>query len=302
MPSAAPPSGDPRPLRAVTWNIRAAIGPGEPFPPAWWRHVRRDRLERIAAILAALEPDVVMLQEVTIMNVDGHVRDQPADLARLTGLHATYGAVHAFPLVEPETGRSIGSARWGNAILSRHPLADRFVTGLPRAADDDLVEPADADHPLAGVRYADAEPGHREARCAVGGRLAAADHVEIAVVTTHLTYIGRAQRTAQAAAVAKIAGGSPLRSTGPVIVAGDFNAQLDAAEVAPLADAFDDAFATAGVARDDPRRRTSGSASIDHLLTRGLTVVACRVAGEAGDASDHLPVVADIGIGSAPAG
>src|SRR6476659_95811 len=49
-------------LRVVTWNIRAAIGPGEPFPPAWWRHVRRDRLERIAGILADLEPDVVTLQ------------------------------------------------------------------------------------------------------------------------------------------------------------------------------------------------------------------------------------------------
>ncbi len=42
-------------LRVATWNIRAAIGPGEPFPPAWWRHVSRDRLERIAGIIAELD-------------------------------------------------------------------------------------------------------------------------------------------------------------------------------------------------------------------------------------------------------
>ena len=297
MPSAAPRPGGARsggahPIRAVTWNIRAAIGPGEPFPPAWWRHVRRDRLERIAAVIAALAPDIVMLQEVTIMNVDSEVHDQPADLARLTGLQARYGAVHAYPLVEPETGRSIGSACWGNAILSRSPLGDGFTTGLPRAADDDLLEPADADHPLAGVRYADAEPGHREARCAVGGRFRIDDGTEIGVVTTHLTYIGRGQRASQAAAVAALA----AKLGGPVIVGGDFNAPISAAELAPLAGQFEDAFATIGVAPDDPSRQTCGSVAIDHVLARGLATRTCRVVEEAGDASDHRPVAVDLAI------
>jgi endonuclease/exonuclease/phosphatase family metal-dependent hydrolase len=280
----------PRALRVATWNIRAAIGPGEPFPPAWWGHVRRERLERIGAILATLDPDVVTLQEVTIMNVDGEIHDQPADLARMTGRHARYGAVHTFPLVEPETGRVIGSASWGNAILTREPLRDGFATGLPRAADYDLVEPIGADHPLAGVRYGDAETGHREARCAVGGRLAAADGSEIGIVTAHFTYIGRGQRKAQAAALAAIA--EWLASA--VIVTGDFNAPLHATELAPLTGAFDDAFAAAGIGPDDSRRETCGSTSIDHVLTRGVVVDDCRVAVEAGDASDHWPVVADL--------
>ena len=43
-------------MRVATWNIRAAIGPGEPFPAAWWRHVRTDRLEQIAAFIVALDP------------------------------------------------------------------------------------------------------------------------------------------------------------------------------------------------------------------------------------------------------
>jgi endonuclease/exonuclease/phosphatase family metal-dependent hydrolase len=287
-----------RPVRVVTWNIRAAIGPGEPFPPAWWRHVHRNRLERIGAVLASLDADVVTLQEVTIMNVDGEIHDQPADLARLTGRHVRYGAVHSFPLVEPETGRSIGSASWGNAILSRAPLRDGFVTGLPRAADDDLLEPPGANHALAGVRYGDADPGHREPRCAVGGRLPTSDGSEIAVATAHLTYIGRRQRQDQATALARLA----VDLGEPLIVSGDLNAPLDATELTPLAGAFDDAFAAVGVALDDPRRRTCGPWAIDHVLTRGLTTVACRVVDEAGDASDHLPVVVDLAPGDGVAG
>ena len=288
------PGTQPAPsIRVVTWNIRAAIGPGDPFPPAWWRHVRRERLERIGAILASLDPDIVMLQEVTIMNVDGEIHDQPLDLARLTGRRVRYGAVHTFPLVEPETGRPIGAASWGNAILTRTPLRDGFTTGLPRAADDDLVEPPGADHPLAGVRYGDAEPGHREARCAVGGRLtteANAAGIAVAVATAHFTYIGRRQRELQAAALGSIA-----HDVGePMVVGGDFNAPLDAAELAPLTDAFDDAFAAVGLEPGDPRRQTCGSAAIDHILTRGLVAIDCRVAVEAGDVSDHWPVVADL--------
>jgi endonuclease/exonuclease/phosphatase family metal-dependent hydrolase len=279
-----------RPVRVVTWNIRAAIGPGEPFPPAWWRHVYQDRLERIGAILASLDADVVTLQEVTIMNVDGEIHDQPLELARLTGRHARYGAAHSFPLVEPETGRTIGSASWGNAILSRAPLRDGFVTGLPRAGDDDLLEPAGADHALAGVRYRDADPGHREPRCAVGGHLPTGEGSEVAVVTAHLTYIGRRQRQDQAEAMTRLAAGLGE----PLIVSGDLNAPLDATELAPLAGTLDDAFAGVGVAVDDPRRRTCGPWAIDHVLTRGLTTVACRLVDDAGDASDHLPVVVDL--------
>jgi endonuclease/exonuclease/phosphatase family metal-dependent hydrolase len=288
LTAASPPEA--RPLRVVTWNIRAAIGPGEPFPPAWWRYIRRDRFDRIAAFLTSLDADVVTLQEVAILNADGEIHDQPADLTRLTGLHARYGAVHAFPLIEPETGRSIGSASWGNAILTRLPLADAFTIGLPRAADDDLIEPLGADHPLAGVRYGDTEPGHREARCAIGGRLRLGDGSVVGILTTHLTYIGRGQRAAQATACAVLAD----RTGGLLILTGDFNAPLDSVELEPLSKAFGDALGSVGLGDGDPRRRTCGPSAIDHILTRGITTIVGRVAKEAGDASDHWPVVADL--------
>ncbi len=291
-------SGDPARLRVVTWNIRAAIGPGEPFPPAWWRHVRLERLERIGAILRALDPDVATLQEVTIMTPDGAVLDEPAELARLTGRHARYAAVHSFPLVEPDTGRAIGTASWGNAILSREPLADGFAIGLPRAADDDVIEVTGAlhhvtgePHPLLDVRYADTEPGHREPRCVVGGRLTGP--IATTIATTHLTYIGRAQRRAQADSVAAIVR-DRAGVTRAAILTGDFNAPVEAPELAALGDGFDDAFAAVGVGPGDPCRQSCGPWPIDHIRVRGLAVDACRVVTEAGDASDHWPVVADL--------
>lgn len=296
-PSCAP-AGNSLPLRVVTWNIRAAIGPGEPFPRAWWRHVRFDRLERIGAILRELDPDVATLQEVTIMTPHGAILDEPAELARLTGRHARYAAVHSFPLVEPDTGRAIGTASWGNAILSREPLTDGFAIGLPRASDSDVVEVEGAlhqvtgePHPLIGVRYADTEQGHREPRCVVGGRLNWP--VAATIATTHLTYIGRAQRRAQTDALAD-AVRDRAGVAGPAILTGDFNAPLDAPELAALGHGFGDAFAAVGIGPSDTRRQSCGSWSIDHILVRGLAIDECRVVAEAADASDHWPVVADL--------
>ena len=274
-------------IRVATWNIRAAIGPGEPFPPAWWRHVSRDRLARIAGIIVDLDADLVALQEVALLTPNGDVHDQPADLARLTGMNVRYAAVHAFTLVEPEDGHAIGAATWGNAILSRRPLDEGFALGLPIGADDHLVEPAGSPSRLAGVTFADAPYGIREPRCAVGGRLADPG-AGVAIVGAHLTYAGTDQRRAQAGALATIAGGLGT----PVVVAGDFNAPIEAPEMRTLASAFDDAFAQMGVPAGDPRRASCGSQRIDHLLTRGLRATACTVYREAGDASDHLPVVA----------
>jgi endonuclease/exonuclease/phosphatase family metal-dependent hydrolase len=280
-------AASPATIRVATWNIRAAIGPGEPFPPAWWRHVRRDRLERIARLIVDLDADIVALQEVAVLTPNGALIDQPLELARLTDRHARYAAIHAFALVEPEEGRVIGAATWGNAVLTRVPLDDGFAIGLPVGADDDPVEPHGSPLPLAGVTFGDAPYGTREPRCALGGRLPGPGG-GIAVVNTHLTYAGAEQRRAQADALARIAAGLG----GPLVVAGDFNAEIESSGLGSLASGLDDAFDAVGIEPGDPRRASCGPLRIDHLLSRGLRALDCRVVTEAGDASDHLPVVA----------
>ncbi len=222
------------------------------------------------------------------MTPDGDLLDQPRELAHQTGMAVRYGAVHAFALVEPDTGRSIGAATWGNALLTREPVEDGFAVGLPGGLDDDVVEPAGSGLPLSGVTFVDAPYGTREPRCAIGGVVSSASGDRVAIVNAHLTYAGTSQRQAQAVALANLA-----RSLGtPVAALGDFNAAIEAPCLEPLAAELDDAFEAVGVPPGDPRRASSGAARIDHILSRGLRVLDCRVAVEAGSASDHLPVVA----------
>jgi endonuclease/exonuclease/phosphatase family metal-dependent hydrolase len=277
------------PFRVATWNIRAAIGPGEPFPPAWWQHVSDERFERIARIIRELDADLIALQEVAFLDVDGRVVDQPLELGRLTDRYVRYGAVHAYPLVDPDTGRAIGSATWGNALLTREPVRDGFTVGLPVGGDQDLVEATGADLPLSGVRFADAPYGTREPRCAVGGRVPVGS-VDATVISTHLAYAGAAQRELQAGAlVTMVDDHAP-----PIVILGDLNAPIESPELRVLASDVIDAFDAVDIPPGDQRRSSCGPLAIDHILVRGLAVEACRVVTEATDASDHLPVVATL--------
>lgn len=274
----------------MTWNIRAAIGPGEPFPAGWWRHVGEERFERIAALIRSFDADVVALQEVSFYDVDGEVHDQPLALGRLTDRHVRYGAVHAYVLREPESGRVIGTATWGNALLTMAPIHDGFIVELPVGGDDDAVEPAGSGLPLAGVRFADAPYGTREPRCAVGGTVSGDDGAAATVVSAHLAHAGSRQRAVQAEALIRVA----ADRAGPMVVLGDLNAAIDAPELHSLAATMVDAFAAVGIASGDVRRHSCGPLPIDHVLVRGFAVDDCRVVTEAGDASDHLPVVATL--------
>ncbi len=276
-------------LTVATYNIRAGIGPGEPFPPAWWRHVSRERLQRLGAVIAALDADIVSLQEVSVFDVDGVLVDEPAMLAHATGMTVRYAAAGHFPVVEPEDGRVSGTALWGNALLTRLPIVSSWAAELPRAADDDLVEPADVTHPLAGVRYADAPTGSREPRCVLRVTVEATGG-PVHALSTHFTHVGADQRRAQAAFVAGIA----TDLGGRLIVAGDLNATIDSPALEPLASPLDDAFAATGTPPGHPARQSCGPWAIDHVLLRGLAAAACRVVREAGDASDHWPVVATL--------
>jgi hypothetical protein len=227
---------------------------------------------------------------VAFYDVDGAVFDQPLELARLTDRHVRYAAVHAYPLIDPDTGLTVGSATWGNALLTREPVDDGFALGLPFGGDDELVEPYGSGLLLEGVRFADAPYGTREPRCVVAGTLSGGVGGDVRALATHLSYAGTAQRRAQAAYLADLI----TRQEGPIVLLGDFNAPIDGAELEPLDTTLDDAFAAVGIDAGDARRVTCGPFAIDHVLTRGLTTEDCRVLVEAGDASDHLPVVATL--------
>ena len=265
-------------LRVVSWNIRAAIGPG-PFPDTWWRRIDADRLRAIGAFLSTLDADLLALQEVTVCSRDGELVDNAGDLARQLGLDVRFAAVRAFEV--REANALLGTGLVGNAILSRVPLSDVRCVALPAAPNDALVEPAGADHPAAGIAYADAPPDIREPRCLLLGTVDG-----LRVGTAHFSHRGSTERRLQAEAVIAAFGDAPA-----ALLLGDLNAPIDAAELEPFA-TWTDAFAEP--AGDPARVSTDDGWPIDQVLARGVSVSPARVLREAGDLSDHYPVVAEV--------
>lgn len=267
-----------RVVRVVSWNIRAAIGPG-PFPDRWWSRIDADRLRAIGSFVSGLEADLVALQEVALLSRDGHLVDNAGDLGRQLGMEVRYAAVRTFGVTDGDA--VTGAGCFGNALLSRRPLRAARCVALPRAPDDALVEPVGAGHPAAGISYADAPATIREPRC-----LLLAELDGLMVGTTHFSHVGSGERLLQAEATVAAFG-----AASPALLLGDLNAPIEAPELAPLwswSDAFD-------LPPGDPGRvSTDEGLRIDHALARGVSVRGCRVAPESGDLSDHYPIVADV--------
>ncbi len=213
---------------------------------------------------------------MALLSRDGVLVDNPGDLARQLGAQVRYGAVRTFDVPGAGTGL------FGNALLSRIALEDARTVALPKAPPDAFVEPPGADHPAAGVRYADAPPTIREPRClllaSIGG---------LRVGTAHLSHVGSAERRLQAEAI--LEGFGPAE---PAVLLGDLNAAIETPELASLA-GWTDAFAAPP--GDAARVSTDDGLRIDQVLVRGAAVSdPARVLREAGDLSDHYPVVAEI--------
>lgn len=241
------PAADGRRIRLVTFNI--AHGRGRD---------RRVDLTRTVATLAALDADVLCLQEV-----DRHYgrrsgwADQGAELAQALGMTSVYGAS-----VRLDADRDGAPEReYGNAVLSRHPLRRLVVHPLP-------------------IR------GRSEPRS-----LLLAEQGDLVVGCVHLQHDDAAARTRQAAAVL-----TALPADRPLVLAGDFNADPGDPELTALRHRLADVWPVAGQGRAAtfpsrwPRRR------LDHVLvTPGVRATRARVV--ATDASDHRPVVVDLVVG-----
>ncbi len=170
-------------VRVATWNLWWRFGPWE------------QRAEAILTTLRAVDADVIALQEVW---ADGD-RNQAADLAAVLGYHHAYAAKYEF------------SGVWfGNAVLSRWPIAEEGHEFLPTPPDEDegrLVLRADIDGPR--------------------GRLS--------VFSTHLHYRLHHSHIRQDQVKALCA---HIRDTAvdsfPAVLCGDFNAVPDSDEIRML--------------------------------------------------------------------
>lgn len=102
-------SAEPLRLTVLSYNIHHAEGVDGKLD-----------VERIANVIQSVKPDLVALQEVDQKVKRSQGIDQPAELARLTKMQVVFGANIA-----------LQGGHYGNAILSRHPIARQQNHLLP---------------------------------------------------------------------------------------------------------------------------------------------------------------------------
>lgn len=215
-------------------------------------------LPHIMETVSAARPDIVCLQEV-----DKHwsersgFADQTWLMSRRLGMHAVYGAnLDMEPLVAGAPRR-----QYGTALLSKYPIV------------------YSRNYPLSS--FGDEQRGLLEAEIDVGG-------IVLRVYNVHMGLTAR-QRLAQAGeALAIIANGE---KRGPVVLAGDFNAEPDSPELRLLLEAgLRDSFA--GMPAEPTFPSTAPDSRIDYILANdGL--IPLRAAVLPSVASDHRPIVSE---------
>lgn len=223
-------------LRVVCWNIHHGVGMDGKLD-----------LERIAAVIRAQDPDVVMLQEVDKeCDRSGDV-NQTAELGRLLGMHAAFGKA-----------MDLGSGEYGQAILSRTPILEVKVHELPSQGEPRIAFSAVLESPMG----------------------------KVTVASLHLDHLDEARRFAQA----QVAAAELLKSPHPVVLAGDFNADLESRTMAVFAQA-----PWSHLAKEMPVETCPADVpvrEIDHVVTRSLRVARPPVVLAEAVASDHRPIFA----------
>jgi endonuclease/exonuclease/phosphatase family metal-dependent hydrolase len=241
--------------RILTYNVHRCVGVDGRLDVA-----------RVADVIAALEPDIVALQELDVGRArTGHV-DQAHEIARRLDMACHFNAAVR---VEEE--------QYGDAILTSYPERLVKAGGLPGLSPRLRLEPR-------GAVWIAVD---------IGG-------VEVQIINTHLGLAPKEQQI-QAAALAGLEWLHHADCEGPVILLGDFNATGASVVYRTLTAGLGDSRKLSPT-----RRATSTFPSrlpllrIDHLFVSPEVRVldleapyssATRVA------SDHLPLVMDFEVG-----
>ncbi len=240
----------------MTWNVHKGIGGVD----------RRYLLERTIGVLAAINADVALLQEVDCGVPRSRRHDQAQELGEALG----YAHVEYAPNV------SLTAGAYGNAILSRFPIRDATNINLTW--------------------------GVKKARGALCGRLAVSTptghRATVHVVNIHLGLSGM-ERRAQLATLMKADRIAHLHGSSRLILGGDTN---DWAGALPVILARHGFRCASGVGRSAPKTFPAWRpvAALDKFFVRGaLSTRSCGVSDVLGanTASDHRPLVCEIGLG-----
>lgn len=217
-------------------------------------------LQRVAAVIEDSGARIVGLQEV-----DRHLSersdfvDQATFLARRLDMQLVYGANLDLDPLQPGAPRR----QYGTAILSDYPIRAWRNFLLPRTGINE-------------------QRGLLKARLNIGGD-------RVLVYNTHLQHNSQAERLAQIDAIRGIIG----TPEPPVVLVGDLNATPNSPEISAMTEGLRDAWVEAGVGNGYTAPAQNPMARIDYVMMSD-DVVARSAAVIRSNASDHLPVYADL--------
>ena len=241
----------PRDVRVLVYNIHA----GKDASGV-------DNLERVAAIVRESAADLVLLQEVDSMTARSGGVDQLSVLGTGLGMHRAYGRTIPYQ-----------GGGFGNAMLSRHPIAAHETIPLPH--DSTETTPAgrvrEARGALVAVVHAPSGPLH--------------------VVVTHID-ASRDDRWRRREAVRLVQIVDSLRRAGArVMLGGDLNSTPESAvQEVVRGGALQDAWTMCGRGPWYTFPAAAPEKRIDYLyLTGSATCAEARVVGTL--ASDHRPLL-----------
>lgn len=248
-------------LRVMTYNILGGRNTDG----------KRD-LTRIAEVIKALNPDLITMQEVDVKTTRIKGVDVPAELAKLTGMHAAFASAMPF-----------AGGNYGVAVLSKFPIKKQTDCLLPTTA------------------------GH-EPRVAILVEIELPNKgIPVAIIATHLDHTeANENRLLQIKEL-----NTSFRSAclpGPAIMAGDFNTGMETEEMKLLAKSWTATWPMDKPGFTYPADKPSSK--IDHILVQpnaGWKVFKSFVGNEAfpGDktwlellhkTSDHLPLVLELAL------
>lgn len=241
-----------RSFRVMTYNVHGCRGTDGRFSH-----------RRIAEVIAEQSPDIVALQELDVKRArSGHI-DQAEQIASDLQMHMQF-----FPAFR------LADEQYGDAILSRWPLALKRANGLPGLRLLPKLEPRGALWTAIDI-----------------------DGVPLQMFNTHLGLLRR-ERNAQ---VAALLGGDWIaheECRGPIVLAGDFNFISGSRAYRQVTSTLIDVQRTP--ANSFPRRTFPSRfprLRIDYIfVSPSIYVVQVQtpVSQLTRAASDHLPVIADL--------
>jgi endonuclease/exonuclease/phosphatase family metal-dependent hydrolase len=256
IPASATPRHDVA-LRVMNYNIHTGIGSDGALD-----------LARTASVIRDSRADVVGLEEVDVhWDARSDFRDQARDLAAMLRMRVFFAPIYDLPPLTEGAPRR----QYGVAVLSRFPIVhaeNHQITRLSTQDPNPVPAPA---------------PGFAEAVVLAHG-------VPVHVYTTHLDFRpDPAVRAMQVADTLGILADDPHGAR--QVLLGDFNAEPNAPELAPLWTRLSDAWTSPEPGptypADVPAKRIDYVTVSPSVRAGGMTVVDTL-------ASDHRPVVADL--------